>query len=142
MAVDYVQNYVRHISDVSSPKPEYVRHFEASSPRALGGCYVLPGASSSSPTFAKIEAWHSTKIDGGLKFVDHEVQQTIENMVESLVLANECMDKFSNHDLGVDVHDVPGDGDCVLHHKRKQFRCNTDGARKCSEQGSHQGKCR
>ena len=61
VATDYVQNYVRHISDGSPPKAEYMRHFEATSPRALGGCDVLttgPGA-----RFAEIEARRSTKID-------------------------------------------------------------------------------
>ena len=62
VATDYVQNYVRHISDGSPPKAEYMRHFEATSPRALGGCDVLttgPGA-----RFAEIEARRSTKIEG------------------------------------------------------------------------------
>ena len=39
--MDCVHKYVQHIADVSSPKAEYVRHFEAVTPRALDGRYVL-----------------------------------------------------------------------------------------------------
>ena len=48
VATDYVQNYVRHISDGSRPKAEYMRHFEATRQRALGRCDALttgPGSS-------------------------------------------------------------------------------------------------
>ena len=37
LAANYVQQYVRHIVDGTPPKAEYVRHFEARTPRALGG---------------------------------------------------------------------------------------------------------
>ncbi len=43
LAANYVQQYVRHIVDGTPPKAEYVRHFEARTPRALGGQYVLSG---------------------------------------------------------------------------------------------------
>ena len=113
VATDYVQNYVRHISDGSPPKAEYMRHFEATSPRALRGCDVLttgPGA-----RFAEIEARRSTKIEGSLPFVDLEVKHTVDNMVESLVFAGQPMDSLSIDDLGLEVHHVPGDGDCLVH---------------------------
>ena len=40
LVVNCVQQYLHHIVDGSPPKAEYVRHFEARSPRALGGQYV------------------------------------------------------------------------------------------------------
>ena len=43
--MDCVHKYVNHIADVSPPKAEYVRHFEANTPRALDGRYVLTGGS-------------------------------------------------------------------------------------------------
>jgi hypothetical protein len=66
-------------------------------------------------TFAEMEAAHSTMIEGSLPFLDREVQQTVETMVESLVFADKHMDTVSNRDLGVEVHDVLADGDCLLH---------------------------
>eukprot|EP01043_Picozoa_sp_COSAG02_P010426 COSAG02_NODE_366_length_23740_cov_20.235904_5_plen_112_part_00 len=109
-----------------------MRHFEAITPRALDGRYVLTSGSPPSHAFAEIE--------GSLPFLDREVQQAVESMVESLVFADRHMerfvttsnrlevvtkresmveslvfadrhmDKLSNHDLGVEVHDVPADG--------------------------------
>ena len=105
--MDCVHKYVQHIADVSSPKAEYVRHFEAVAPRALDGRYLLTSGSPPSHAFAEVE--------GSLPFLDREVQQTVETMVESLVFADKHMDNLSNHDLGVEVHDVPADGDCLLH---------------------------
>ena len=105
--MDCVHKYVQHIADVSSPKAEYVRHFEAVTPRAPDGRYLLTSGSPPSHAFAEVE--------GSLPFLDREVQQTVETMVESLVFADKHMDNLSNHDLGVEVHDVPADGDCLLH---------------------------
>jgi len=96
--MDCVHKYVHHIADVSPPKPEYMQHF------------LRRGH-----TFAEMEAAHSTMIEGSLPFLDREVQQTVETMVESLVFADKHMDTVSNRDLGVEVHDVPADGDCLLH---------------------------
>ena len=107
LLTDAVRKYVRHISEVSSPKAEYVRHFEAVTPRALDGRYVFTTGSPPSHAFAEIE--------GSLRFLDREVEQTVENMVACLEFADKHMDKLSNQDLGVEVHDVPGDGDCLLH---------------------------
>ena len=50
-----------------------------------------------------------------MPFLDHEVQLTVDNMVTSLVCADKPMDKVSNEELGADVHNVPADGDCMLH---------------------------
>ena len=36
-------------------------------------------------------------------------------MLTSLVFADKAMDKVSNEELGADVHNVPADGDCMLH---------------------------
>ena len=105
--MDCVHKYVQHIADASSPKAEYVRHFEAVTPRALDGRYLLTSGSPPSHAFAEIEAANSTMIEGSLPFLDREVQQTVETMVESLVFADQHMDNLSNHDLGVEVHDVP-----------------------------------
>jgi hypothetical protein len=115
LVTDDVRKYVCHITDVSSPKAEYVRHFEAITPRSLDGRYVFTSGSPPSHAFAEIEAQHSTKIEGSLPFLHHEVEQTVKNMVASLEFADKHMDKLSNDDLGVEVHDVPGDGDCLLH---------------------------
>ena len=57
LAANYVQQYVRHIVDGTPPKAEYVRHFEARTPRALGGQYVLSGGLPHSPGFAKIDGF-------------------------------------------------------------------------------------
>ena len=63
LVTDDVRKYVRHITDVSSPKAEYVRHFEAITPRSLDGRYVFTSGSPPSHAFAEIEAQHSTQID-------------------------------------------------------------------------------
>ena len=47
--------------------------------------------------------------------LDLEVKHTVENMVESLVFAGQPMDSLSIDDLGLEVHHVPGDGDCLVH---------------------------
>ena len=86
--MDCVHKYVNHIADASPPKAEYVRHFEANTPRALDGRYVLTGGSPPSHAFAEMEAAHSTMIEGSLPFLDRKVQQTVEAMVESLVFAD------------------------------------------------------
>ena len=110
LAANYVQQYVRHIVDGTPPKAEYVRHFEARTPRALGGQYVLSGGLPHSPGFAKIEAHLCTKIEDSMAFLDNEVQLTVDNMLTSLVFADKAMDKVSNEELGADVHNVPADG--------------------------------
>jgi len=79
LVVNYVQQYVRHIVEGSRPKAEYVRHFEARSPRALGGQYVLSGGLHS-PGFAKIEAHLCTTIEDSMAFLEHEVQLTVDKM--------------------------------------------------------------
>ena len=61
---DDVRKYVRHISEVSSPKAEYVRHFE-------DGRYVFTTGSPPSHAFAEIE--------GSQRFLDREVEQTVES---------------------------------------------------------------
>ena len=53
--MDCVHKYVQHIADVSSPKAEYVRHFEAVTPRALDGRYLLTSGSPPSHAFAEVE---------------------------------------------------------------------------------------
>ena len=63
----FVSKYVRQISDGIPPQPEYVRHFEARSPRVLGGQAPVQA-------FAHIMAKHSTEIE---PFVDLEVQYAI-----------------------------------------------------------------
>ena len=75
LVTDDVRKYVCHITDVSSPKAEYVRHFEAITPRSLDGRYVFTSGSPPSHAFAEIEAQHSTKIEGSLPFLHHEVEQ-------------------------------------------------------------------
>ena len=55
--MDCVHKYIHHITDVTPPKAEYVRHFEAHTPRALDGRYVLTGGPSPSHAFAEMEAW-------------------------------------------------------------------------------------
>ena len=100
LAANYVQQYVRHIVDGTPPKAEYVRHFEARTPRALGGQYVLSGGLPHSPGFAKIEAHLCTKIEDSMAFLDNEVQLTVDNMLTSLVCADKAMDKVSNEELG------------------------------------------
>ena len=102
---EYVSKYVRQISDGTPPKAEYVRHFEARSPRVLGGQALVQA-------FDHIKAKHSTEIE---PFVDLEVQYAIGDVVSSLVLADAHVDRMSNKDVGVDVHNVPADGDCMLH---------------------------
>ena len=114
LLVNYVQQYVRHIADGSMPKAEYVEHFEARSPRALGGQHILSGGQPHSPAFAKIEAHLSTEIENSMPYMGLEVQQVVEDMVEGVVCADKHMDMVSNRELGVDVHDVVGDGDCLL----------------------------
>ena len=69
LVTDDVRKYVRHITDVSSPKAEYVRHFEAITPRSLDGRYVFTSGSPPSHAFAEIEAQHSTKIEGSRNFL-------------------------------------------------------------------------
>ena len=126
LVVNCVQQYLHHIVDGSPPKAEYVRHFEARSPRALGGQYVLSGGLPHSPEFAKIEARMSTEIEDSMPFLDHAVQLTVDNMVTSLVCADKPMDKVSNEELGADVHNVPADGDCMLHAWIKATESNED----------------
>ena len=38
--------------------------------------------------------------------------------------ADKHMDKLSNEEVGADVHDVPGDGDCLLHAFIKAMESN------------------
>ena len=79
LVVNHVQHYVRLITDGSLPKAEYVRHFEARTPRLLGGQYVLGGGLPHSPGFAKIEARMSNEIEDSMLFTGQEVQLTVEN---------------------------------------------------------------
>ena len=55
------------------------------------------------------------KIDNGAPSADFVVHQSVEQMVEALVRADVHMDTMSNKELGVEAHDVPADGDCMLH---------------------------
>eukprot|EP01043_Picozoa_sp_COSAG02_P025613 COSAG02_NODE_1445_length_12580_cov_8.848089_4_plen_94_part_00 len=46
--------------------------------------------------------------------------------MEGVVCADKHMDMVSNRELGVDVHDVVGDGDCLLHAWIKASESNED----------------
>ena len=61
---NYVHKYVRHVADRTPPKAEYVRHFEARSPRALGGQYVVSGHERQKV----IEAHLSTEIEESMPY--------------------------------------------------------------------------
>ena len=82
--MDCVHKYIHHITDVSPPKAEYVRHFEAHTPRALDGRYVLTGGPPPSHAFVEKKAAHSTVFEGSLPFLDLEVQQTVETMRDTV----------------------------------------------------------
>lgn len=87
-----------------------MRYFSARSPKSCDVGHAMNDVSPCTPSL-----YATGKIDNGAPSADFVVHQSVEQMVEALVRADVHMDTMSNKELGVEAHDVPADGDCMLH---------------------------
>ena len=108
--MDYLERYTRLITDGTPQRPEYMRYFSARSPKSCDVGHAMNDVSPCTPSL-----YATGKIDNGAPSADFVVHQSVEQMVEALVRADVHMDTMSNKELGVEAHDVPADGDCMLH---------------------------